>query len=124
MNEYPDQNTPPENQPQSQPQYQPQYQQPYYGQQQLERVISIGEWLRLMLVSLFAIIPFIGWIISLVIYIVKATDTRLPQSYRNLIKAGFIWLAIGIALGVLLVVVLLSLSIGTFASWYTLSGLR
>lgn len=87
---------------------------PDAGRQPQERVVTTGEWVRLLLVSLFGIIPVIGWIVMLIIYIVKATDTRLPQSYRNLIKAGFIWAAVWVALGILVVVCLLAYGISVF----------
>ena len=88
---------------------------------QMERVVTIGEWLRLWLVSLFSLIPFIGWIITLVIYIVKATDTKLPQSYRNLIKAGFIIIGISVAFSILLFIFLMAFSISLFSSAFNLS---
>ena len=84
---------------------------------QLERVVSVGEWIRLWAVSLFAMIPFVGWVVSLVIYIIKVSDTTKPQSYRNVIKAGFIILGISIALGILLSVVFVA--IAASSGWFS-----
>ena len=84
---------------------------------QLERVVTIGEWIRLWLVSLFSLIPFIGWIVALVIYIIKATDMTKPQSYRNLIKAGFIILGISIALGILFFIFFMALGLSLFSNF-------
>lgn len=64
--------------------------------------VGIKQWLLLDLVSLLNIIPIIGSIAAIIIYIVIAANSKTAPSMRNRIIMSLIWAAIFIVLSLIL----------------------
>ncbi len=80
--------------------------QPYtYMETPLEPVVPFKQWLKLLAISLYSLIPFVGWIVMLVLYIIKASDHNQPASVRNYIKAGFIYCGVVFVITVIFVLI-------------------
>lgn len=65
-------------------------------------VISVGDWIKYALLNLLNVIPIIGSIALLVIFILMAVKDDTAKSMRNAIIAGFILAGICLALSILL----------------------
>ncbi len=72
-----------------------------------EQAVSTKEWLKFWCLSLWGLIPFVGWIIYLVLLIRIATGSAgKPISMRNFVRAQFIWMAIILAISIILWVII------------------
>lgn len=66
--------------------------------------ISMGNWFVLMLISLLSVIPFIGFIVVIVAYLVLAFRKETAPSIANFIKMQLIVSLIALVIGVMMVV--------------------
>ena len=67
--------------------------------------ISVKSWFLLHLLGLFNLIPLVGFIVWLVIYLLIGFSSETAPSIRNYIKLQFIFCLIGIVLAIILVIV-------------------
>lgn len=63
--------------------------------------VSIKDWLLLDLVGFLSIIPIIGSIAAIIIYLVIGFGSSTARSMKNRVLASLIWLAIWLVLGLL-----------------------
>ncbi len=77
----------------------------YTGQE--KRHLSVGDW---MLRSLIVLIPFVGWLIYLIMLFVWSGDKTYDDTFRNWAKAQLIWMAI--AVGIILLILIFTAILG------------
>lgn len=70
-----------------------------------EQVVTFNQWFKTLSILFLNLIPMVGPIIALVLFIVKATDIRQPRTLRNALIAGFIISGISLVLTITAVVV-------------------
>ena len=65
--------------------------------------ISVGNWLGLDAIGFLTMIPIVGAIAAIIIYIVMLCSTETAPSIKNRIIACIIWSAIGLAFSAVLI---------------------
>ena len=60
--------------------------------------VSMGDWFKLMLISLFSCIPVVGFLITLVVYIIVAFKRETSPSIANYLKVSLLLSAIVMAI--------------------------
>lgn len=81
----------------------------------MSAAITIKDWIFLMLISLLNLIPFVGFIVYLVLYIVIGFSKDTAVSISNYIKANLVVAAIIMVVSIILIFVL-GISIGPLAN--------
>lgn len=79
--------------------------------------VGIGDWLGFDLIGVLCVIPFVGAIIAIVLYIVIAATRATSPTIQNRIIADLIWC--GIALLAWLLV-----AIAIFVGWLSIPNVR
>jgi hypothetical protein len=75
--------------------------------------MGVGTWMAFDCISLLHLIPILGTIAVLIIYLIILFGSQTAPSLRNRIVANLIWVAI--AIGVYIAVIVLLLATGSFA---------
>ena len=79
--------------------------------------VSIKDWLLLDCIALLNIIPIVGSIVALILYIVIAFGSTTSVSMKNRVLASLLWLVIWTIVGLLVLFVF-----GGFAALVSLSN--
>lgn len=82
--------------------------------------VSVGDWVKFGLLGLLNLVPIVGSLALLVIYIMLAANKDTAPSLRNACIAGFILAGVAIALAAVLFVVafgVLGMSMPAGAEW-------
>ena len=82
----------------------------------LSAAITIKDWLKLNCVGLFSLIPVVGTIVYLVVYLVIGFSEKTAISIKNNIKANLIWSLIITGVAIVLLIIFSSVIVGLFSS--------
>lgn len=72
--------------------------------------ITVKDWLKIDCIMLLSIIPVLGTIAAIIIYIVLAFDKSTAISIKNRIKADLIWMLIFFIISLVAIIVVLCLA--------------
>lgn len=77
--------------------------------------VRFGDWMKLDCIQFLSLIPFVGAIAALVIYIVLMCSEKTAFSIKERLKANLIWAAISVGISIVFVIIVVAL-VGSFAA--------
>lgn len=80
----------------------------------LSAAVKVSDWIKLMCLSLLALIPVVGTIVYLILYLYLAFSQHTAESIKNYLKASLIVGAVSLVFVIVVVLLLVfSNSLGT-----------